>query len=186
MSKFVLQIQDLQESGRDWNFEIPAAWLKSALTDSDLNAHSDDGPGRLSVHAQLSGADVLVQTGIEARVYAECSRCLGDVPLDVDVHVTSIFSPAHTRPTVDEDLELGDDELDRDYYSGTEIVLDELVREHVILEAPMQPLCSDACPGIEIPEHIKPPEDVFGKGSQKDSPFAVLGKLKTKLAKNEE
>lgn len=186
MASFVLQIQDLESSGKDWNFKISADWLASALRDSELRSDPSADPGRLHIQAQRSGIDVVVQSAIEARVVAECSRCLNNVPLDLSLSLTTLFTPASvgSASAIDEDDEA--DDLDREHYSGTEIVLDDLIREHIVLEAPMQPLCSESCPGIEIPEHVRPPEGVFGKEVRKESPFAALNKLKAKLAKNEE
>ena len=96
MSAFVLQIQDLDESGRDWNFAIGKEWLASALEDTELRPGADEG--RLRVHAQRNGTDILVQGHIVTQLLATCARCLNDVPLDIDLAMTTLFSPEHTRP----------------------------------------------------------------------------------------
>ena len=183
MSTFVLQIQDLDEAGKDWNFPIGSDWLASALANTELNAGADGG--RLSVHAQLSGMDVLVQGHLEAELAASCSRCLADVSLPVDLAMTALFSPEHTRPKGSDEIDVQLDEVNRDYYSGSQVVLDPMVRECLLLEAPMKPLCSDTCEGIAVPEHLRPPEEVFGD-SAPDARFAPLLKLKDALTKNEE
>ena len=77
------------------------------------------------------------------------------------------------------------DEVNQDYYSGSEVVLDPMVRELLLLEAPMKPLCSESCEGIAVPEHLRPHEEVFG-GSAPDARLAPLLKLKEALTKNEE
>jgi uncharacterized metal-binding protein YceD (DUF177 family) len=160
MSAFVLQIQDLDESGKDWSFAIGKEWLASALRDTDLAA----GPanGRLDVHAQRNGADVLV-----------------------DIALTALFSPEHTRVGEAQEIDVRLDEVSRDYYSGAMIELDSMVREYLLLEAPMKPLCSEGCEGIAVPEHLRPPEEVFGEAAP-DARFAPLLKLKEELTKNEE
>jgi len=40
------------------------------------------------------------------------------------------------------------DDAAMDTYFGDEVVLDGFVREAILLELPMFPLCFDACPGI--------------------------------------
>ena len=55
--------------------------------------------------------------------------------------------------------------------------MDNIVREFLILEVPMQPLCSEDCAGIDIPAHVKAPED-FGAV---DPRLAPLMKLKGAL-----
>jgi uncharacterized protein len=183
MSTFVLQIQDLDEAGKDWNFAIGTDWLASALADTELNAGVEDG--QLAVHAQRNGMDVLVQGRVEAQLAATCARCLGDVQLPVDLALTALFSPEHTRPKGSEEIEVQLDEVNRDYYGGSEVVLDPMVREYLLLEAPMKPLCGETCEGIAVPKHLRPPEEVFGD-SAPDARFAPLLKLKEALTKNEE
>lgn len=183
MSAFVLQIQDLDESGKDWSFPVRTDWLASELSETELRPGSTDG--RLEVHAQRNGSDVLVQARIEADLSATCARCLGEVPLRIDLPLTALFSPEHTRPHDSQEVDVRLDEVNRDYYGGSEVVLDPMVREHLLLEAPMKPLCSESCEGIRVPEHIRPPEEVFGE-SAPDARFAPLMKLKKELAKNEE
>ncbi len=183
MSAFVLQIQDLDESGKDWTFAIGRDWLASALEATDLQPGPDDG--RLRVHAQRNGTDVLVQANIEAELLATCARCLEDVPLPLHLAMTALYSPEHTRPDDSDEVDVRLDELNRDYYAGREVILDPMVREYLLLEAPMKPLCSEGCEGIAVPEHLRPPEGVFGQAAP-DARFAPLMKLKEALTKNEE
>jgi uncharacterized protein len=183
MSTFVLQIPDLDEVGRDWSFAIRTDWLASALADTELKAGTKDG--RFSVHAQRTGTDVLVQGHVEAEVDATCARCLAEVAIDVDLALTALYSPEHMRPQDSEEIDVRLDEVNREYYGGSEVVLDPMVRELLLLEVPMKPLCSESCAGIAVPEHLRPPEEVFG-GLVPDSRFAPLLKLKEALTKNEE
>ncbi|MBW2719240.1 MAG: DUF177 domain-containing protein [Deltaproteobacteria bacterium] len=158
-------------------------WLASALADTELKAGTKDG--RFSVHAQRTGTDVLVQGHVEAEVAATCARCLADVAIDVDLALTALYSPEHMRPQGSEEIDVRLDEVNREYYGGSEVVLDPMVRELLLLEVPMKPLCSESCAGIAVPEHLRPPEEVFG-GLVPDSRFAPLLKLKEALTKNEE
>ncbi|MDH3201865.1 MAG: DUF177 domain-containing protein [Myxococcales bacterium] len=183
MSAFVLQVQDLDESGKEWNFAIGTDWLSSALAGTELKPTGHEGA--FHVHAQRTGQDILVQGQLSADMLASCARCLADVAIDVDLAVAALFSPEHTRPYSSEEIEVRLDETNRDYYGGTEIVLDPMVREHLLLEVPMKALCSDDCEGIPIPERLRPPNEVFGT-SALDARFAPLLKLKEELTKKEE
>ena len=183
MPAFVLQIPELDESGKDWNFAIGKEWLASALSDTELGPGPHDG--ELRVHGQLNGTDVLVQGHINAELGATCARCLKEVALPVDLAMTLLFSPEHTRPDESDEIDVRLDEVNRDYYGGREIVLDPMVREFLLLEAPMKPLCSEGCEGIAVPEHLRPPEEVFGEAAP-DARLAPLLKLKEELTKNEE
>jgi uncharacterized metal-binding protein YceD (DUF177 family) len=70
-------------------------------------------------------------------------------------------SPARERSAAEEDL-AEDDGLQRETFTGNDIAVGDLLREHLVLEVPMQPLCSEACQGIPVPQHLRPPEDTFG------------------------
>jgi len=79
----------------------------------------------------------------------------------------------------DDDGRLMDaDEADFDTYSGDDVVLDDFVREAILLELPMFPLCSETCPGIGAP----PSETA--ESATEDSPIdprlAPLMELKSK------
>ena len=181
MSNFVLQIQDLDELGKDWSFPLSTGWLSATLADTGLRAGTEDG--QLQIHAQLSGQDVLLQGHLDAGLLTQCARCLADVPLDVHLDITSLLSPEHMRPAAAEgdEVEVSLDGPNRDYYAGGQIILDPMVREHLLLEVPMKPLCSEDCKGIDVPEHLQPPEEVFGSATV-DARLAPLLKLKKELS----
>jgi uncharacterized protein len=40
------------------------------------------------------------------------------------------------------------EEADTDTYEGEEVVLDGFIREAILLESPIFPLCSEACKGL--------------------------------------
>jgi uncharacterized metal-binding protein YceD (DUF177 family) len=72
-----------------------------------------------------------------------------------------------------EDLDL--DGPDQETFSGETIALDSLVREHLLLEVPMQPLCREDCPGIPIPEHVRGPADAFADARRPRALGDLLG-----------
>ncbi len=186
MAAFVLDIKDIEADGLHRTFDVEPSWLRDALADADLRVPEGARPGKLDVHAQRSGDDILVQAHLEAQILGACARCLNDVVLDVDTDITQLLSPEHKRPHFAQEVELEGEDLDREYYSGERIVLDEAVREQAILEVPMQVLCPDppGCEAVEIPEGVRPPAD-FGH-EEVDPRLAPLLNLKRKLEKDEE
>jgi uncharacterized protein len=163
MREFVLKLQDIDDSGKHYAFRVDSAWMDAALKDDTLSADPDAAVGSFEVHASRSGNDVLVQGQLHTRVVATCSRCLGAAPIDVDTAVVSLMTcrSAVAAAPVGEpgaEVELTEEDMDRDFFSGDDIVLDDIVRQHILLECPMQPLCAESCEGIEIPAHLKAPE----------------------------
>jgi uncharacterized protein len=179
MAEFEIKVQELDEGGKQYDFPIRPEWLGSVLRDLP----EGDGPlrpdpahpqGDVSVWAEKSGEDVVVRGRVRTHVLAECSRCLADAPVPVDVALSALFTSKSDklRPRADAE-EITPDEIDTEVYSGEHVVLDALVREHVLLEVPMQPLCKDTCAGLEVPESVRGPSDV----KKVDPRLAPLEKL---------
>jgi len=51
----------------------------------------------------------------------------------------------------EDDYEFSAEEADVVPFNGDTVYLDDLVRDEIALEAPMIPLCSEDCPGIDAP-----------------------------------
>ncbi|HEX3769240.1 MAG TPA: DUF177 domain-containing protein [Polyangiaceae bacterium] len=77
-----------------------------------------------------------------------------------------------------DDTELSGDEADVVVYEGDLLVLDELVRDELLLGIPMIPLCSEACPGISPGPSVK--EEETGGETRVDPRLLPLLKLKNK------
>jgi uncharacterized protein len=180
MSEFVLHVKDIDEEGKDYAFELERSWLDETLADATLHADPAFPAGRLRVHAQQNGNEYLVTGTIAAHLITECGRCLGPAAVPVDVKFGTLFTRTSGKPLPAE-LELSDQDLQREEFSGNEIVLDGLVREHLVLEVPMQPLCSDECRGIAVPASVRPPADVFGADGDVDPRLAPLKRLRDKV-----
>ena len=183
MSDLVIHLPDVDEGGREYNFELTPDWLGRVLRDTPLGPAPKAGPGRLDLRAQRNGAEILVDGTLAAQLVTECARCLGPAPVAVDARLTALLAPAGT-PVADpsDSAELEPADLDRVPYAGNDIVLDDLVREYLVLECPMQPLCSPECPGIEIPAHVRPPAEE--SAPRVDPRLQALGELKGKLPVN--
>jgi uncharacterized protein len=198
MSEFALQVVDIDEHGKDYSFELKQPWVEASLADANLHVDPDAGPGHLEVHAQKNGTEYLVTGHVRANLTTECVRCLGVAHVPVDTRFATLFvrsanaghhGPGHGGHAgkaghADEEIEVDedDDELSREEFSGHEIVLDALIREYLVLETPMQPLCSEECTGIAVPKHVRPPEDVFGSSESKVDPrLAPLLRLRDKV-----
>ncbi len=142
-----------------------AAAEELGLTEADATLR-----GPLSVSLDLINADGMVAvTGVlEGTVVRQCVRCLkeyddalafsvrvafareGKEPKGVARQPKAVeprkgrLAPAKVESDVEEEAE-GDD---RYFYQGDHIELAPMLREHIILAAPMQPLCREDCAGL--------------------------------------
>jgi DUF177 domain-containing protein len=95
-------------------------------------------PVALKLRAESVMEGILVTGQVEAGATAQCARCLVDFPADVDVDVCELFvAPAH---------ESRDDDVYK--VTGTEIDLEPMVRDALMLALPLHPLCREGCKGI--------------------------------------
>jgi uncharacterized protein len=186
---------------------VPAAWIDGALSDAgltlgvgDWEARSAPEGGRLSARLTRSGKDVVVRGEVQGSISLACCRCLEPAAIPVAGELSLLLQPASRSPLgraggsaaggngsrrqddgADKEYEFSADEAGLDVYDGETVLLDEFVREAILLELPQFPLCSEACVGI-------PP----GPSSATDSPaspvepvdprLAPLGDLRNKLA----
>jgi uncharacterized protein len=175
---FVIAVHDLDVLGRDVHFAVPPSWLRGALEGCEMQPLGSDGT--IDVHVSKSGHDVLLRGKVAVELVIPCARCLRTVTLKPDIELSLLLAPAappanappaRRSPVAGasgnkkraaeaaEDLSFAPEEADQDTYSGDEVVLDRFVREAILLEAPIFPLCSEACEGIRpAPDSTVHPE----------------------------
>lgn len=156
MAEFEIKLSELEQGGKSYDLPVAAAWLDRALDLPDLHA-APDADGRVRFHASLSGNDVIVHGRLTTAVVAPCARCLADTRIAVNVDLTALFTRKSDARSLPVELELTPEDLDRETYSGDVVVLDVLIREQVVLEVPMQVVCREDCPGLEVPAHVRGP-----------------------------
>jgi uncharacterized protein len=184
MAEFVIPVPDLKEAGKDYTFRLEPHWLASALEGTPLSPDPTQPVTTFEVHAQRNGNEVLVDGPLHLQLRVECCRCLEPFPLEVDTRLTALFSPEQDLHDADGPMELTAEDLDRAVFDGHEVILDDLVREQLVLECPMQPVCSPDCQGISIPEHLRPKASDFERPAV-DPRLAPLMRFKDKLPKKE-
>lgn len=93
------------------------------------------------------GRKTYVRGQIKTRVATDCVRCLEPVARDVDIEFEDIFVAAVEEPT-DDEIELGEDELDESLITGDEIDMAEVVREQLFLATSETVYCKEDCKGL--------------------------------------
>lgn len=128
--------------------DIPEEGLKI-----DINEMPDTEAVRLLsfVKGELSitkvGPELVISGDINAMAELECSRCLKHYKSGIDVSVNVMYHPLDELKD-ESKHEIREDELDMGFYSGNEFDVSELLKEQLVLNIPMKPLCDEACKGI--------------------------------------
>jgi uncharacterized protein len=93
-------------------------------------------------------APVISATGrIRASATCECVRCLSPFLVQLDIPVATQFLPAQP-PLPPGEYHMPPEEAEDYYYQDDMVVLDDLVRQEVILAVPFSPQCRTDCRGL--------------------------------------
>jgi uncharacterized protein len=102
-----------------------------------------DSPIQLVGMMTSVGEGVLVDASVEATAQAQCSRCLTSFELPLAASIQELFVYPERRP-----LEDSDSDEDINLIEGDQLRLDDLVRDAIVLEMPLIPLCRPDCAGL--------------------------------------
>lgn len=148
--EFPIPVSELDAGGKEYRFPVTPAWLRGQLENHEASA--GDREGSVAVRASKSGHDVVVNGKLDAELKVPCARCLEPFVLPIKADIAVLYAPAAKVKTPDKDeYEFSSEEADTLPFDGETVVLDDLVRDEILLEIPMIPLCSEACPGMGTP-----------------------------------
>jgi uncharacterized protein len=91
----------------------------------------------LEVKLERVTEGVLVTATVRAPLVAECARCLDMFASEIEVRITELFT--HDADGADADGYVLDGDL---------LDLEPALRDALVLELPLAPLCADDCPGL--------------------------------------
>jgi uncharacterized protein len=182
--EFSIPVHDLDAAGKEFLFPVRAAWIRGALEATSVSPAPTDG--ELAVRVSKSGTDVVVRAKLRAELTVPCARCLEPAPVSVREDLSALAVEASSAQSPkdgakrdgrddDEEEDVSSDEADVIVYDGKTVVLDDLVRDEILLGVPMIPLCSDGCPGIR-PQPVA--EDAASGNGSIDPRLKPLMKLK--------
>ncbi len=170
--------------------EIPSDGLRlsSEVLADDLALSPEDvllsGGLAIALNAVSGGTTVYVTGTLSGTARRQCVRCLTEYEDALRLPIVGEFHPEtelKSRPAGREGSErTGVDESDDCYaYAGEVIELGEMLREHLLLATPMQPLCREECLGLcPVCGQELNVRRCDCREEQIQSPFAVLKKLR--------
>jgi uncharacterized protein len=115
-------------------------------------AHELHLKGPITGHARLTRTSegILAHSDFHARVLLECARCLEEATAQVDGELDEEFLPStDVRTGLPVQLPGGAEQDDQPLINEHhEIDLNEILRQNILTNLPLQPLCEAACPGL--------------------------------------
>jgi len=159
LGPYVVLVRDLPVQR---SFDIPgtqvAAWLKGMPMRDALGAPEGDpdaGTGHAELELYADGTHAFATGTFKGHLHVACSRCVGDVKLDLDEKLHVTFMPPSELPSEDNEIEgdgegeeVATEDLDLFPYDGERIDLEPLFREQFVLAVPYSPLCREDCKGL--------------------------------------
>ena len=113
-------------------------------------------PLRASGHAELVEerrgkkgvlADIRLVGKVEAHLELKCARCLEPIEREVAASFDLLYRPLGSDAGVDE-REVGVAEAEVGYYTGKGLLLEDVLREQVLLGLPLKAVCREDCKGL--------------------------------------
>lgn len=145
----IFRVQDLEI--RPATFDVELAPEDLAFDDPKLKLA---GPLKASGKVELVAAsigEIRASGKLAGSVIAECDRCLDEAAYPVASEFQLDYRPAPAgeegpRGGVEHVIDAEDANLG--FYEGDGVELNDILREQIYLELPMQRLCSEQCKGI--------------------------------------
>jgi uncharacterized protein len=92
-------------------------------------------------------ADIRLVGGLQARLELNCARCLEPVTRPVNREFDLLYRPQGSDAG-QEEASVAQDESEVGYYTGDGLLLEDVLREQLLLAIPMKVVCSEACKGL--------------------------------------
>jgi uncharacterized protein len=91
--------------------------------------------------------DIRLRGRLSAGLELQCARCLDPVKQDVKREFELLYRPLGADAGKDE-LSVTDAEAEIGYYQGDGVLLEDVLREQVLLALPLKITCRDDCKGL--------------------------------------
>ncbi|MBN2753232.1 MAG: DUF177 domain-containing protein [Candidatus Goldbacteria bacterium] len=119
--------------------------LSFDLTKDDISLDDSavlEGPLHLELAlTKDSDTAIIVEGSLKGRLAMSCSRCLKDIIQDIEGEFVTIFK---------EKSRMNDEDRESDVleYKDNELDLTDFIRQTVLIEAPIKPVCDENCLGL--------------------------------------
>ena len=105
------------------------------------------GPLTVQGEATLAGMDIVLRLRLDGQLAAPCARCLEAMGFDLRRELRLVYQPDSEMGDAPE-VEIHTADTEIGFFQGDAIELEDVVREQVLLAAPMRALCREDCQGI--------------------------------------
>lgn len=113
------------------------------------------GPTRGEIRMTNTGAALILRGEVKSTVQLECSRCLNPIDEVLDADIEEDFDLVATHDAYrQEEVQAVDEDTPAAVIEGNVLNVADLLRQSLLLAAPLQPLCREDCPGIDHESYL--------------------------------
>lgn len=130
-------------------FPFAVTWKPGEFDFSDTGA-TQKGPMAAEGVAELlphTGGEVRIKGSVKTELETECDRCLGRAVFPIEAQFDLFYRPEDSVQGEDE-VAIDSGEAEMGFYKPPGIELEDVLREQVLLQLPMQRICKEECKGI--------------------------------------
>jgi uncharacterized protein len=143
LQDLVVQKLEFQEQFRPGAVDLgPEVAHRTPLQASGRAELIEEDHGRKSIIR-----DIRVVGRLSTRVEARCARCLEPVESLIESEFDLLYRPLGADARKDE-TGISEAETEIGYYQGEGLLLEDVLREQVLLATPARTLCSEGCKGL--------------------------------------
>jgi uncharacterized protein len=172
-----IRVDEIPAEGQDIEGSIEPSELQLDVPGYRLNE-----PFTFSGHAEKTVDDVYVEGSLRGAVSSECSRCLMNFKMPLDLDFKIMYVPDEER--VGKKVDMIEPDSNLSLYKNDVIDLLREINELVLVSLPLKPICRSDCKGL-CPQ-CGTDLNVSACGCEQSkgpSPFDKLKDLKSRLEK---
>ena len=146
----LIEIQELEIHAIDFDERIAPGTIDFG---SDIRQSGDlNSVGRAQLVREHHGKhklinDIRVTGGLRTRLEMACARCLDPISHDVTREFDLLYRPQGSDAGREE-MSVTAAEAEVGYYQGEGVLLEDVLREQVVLAAPLKAICREDCRGL--------------------------------------
>jgi uncharacterized protein len=142
-----VRVEDIPETGLDLHFSDPREEWNQYFEEIRARHFSISESVKGKIQLGVAGKAIQIHGWVQTGLDLECSRCLKSLSCPMTSQIDVTLFP-ETGVALEEEIELGNEDLKTSFFSGEEIDLSKLIREQIILNVPYKALCHEECRGL--------------------------------------
>jgi uncharacterized protein len=147
MSNFI-ELKKIEKADEPVTVEANLDLSPADLEHDDIESISDAKIVVIGAKGASPG-EFLLQGTFEFKAAISCARCLEPVPFANRSEFAVTFRPHPSAVSADDpEIEIGEGDLDVEYYSEPQVALEQLAGEQIELALPMRIVCAESCQGL--------------------------------------